>query len=59
MLHRNIVRYDAHGVFEMTLEPKGKENGDYVPALDFVHRKSREEGIDAALGTGRGIWMDY
>lgn len=29
-----------------------QENADYVAALDFVRRKSREEGIDAALGAG-------
>lgn len=40
--------------FEMALELKGEENADYVAALGFIHRKSREEGIDAALGVGGG-----
>ena len=39
----------------MALELKGEENGDYVTALDFVRRKSREEGVDAALGAGGRI----
>lgn len=36
----------------MALQLQGEENADYVAALDFVRRKSREEGIDAALGAG-------
>lgn len=39
----------------MVLELKGEETADYFGALDFIHRKSREEGIDAALGVGGEI----
>lgn len=36
--------------FEMALELKGEQNEAYFAALKFIRQKSREEGIDAALG---------
>ncbi|GAW18632.1 hypothetical protein ANO14919_081110 [Xylariales sp. No.14919] len=36
--------------FESSLAAKGIEDETYHSALSFIHRKTREEGIDAALG---------
>lgn len=41
--------------FEMVLELKGEENANYFAALDYIRRKSRKEGIDAALRVGGEI----
>ncbi len=35
--------------FNRSLESRGVEGTDYADALRFIRRKSREEGIDAAL----------
>ncbi|KAH7171369.1 amidase [Dactylonectria macrodidyma] len=38
--------------FERVLEFQGIEDGTYKHALSFIRKKSRQEGIDAALQTG-------
>lgn len=43
--------------FDRSLESKGIQNATYHAALAYIHKKSREEGIDAALSY-RGVQLD-
>ena len=43
--------------FEMSLATKGIKDDTYYKARDFIRKKSREEGIDAALRHG-GVELD-
>lgn len=43
--------------FEKSLESKGVMDDTYYKALAYIWRKSREEGIDAALSCG-GLQLD-
>ena len=55
-------RHDAwptgQDVFEQSAETKGVEDETYRKALSFIRRKSRSEGIDAALGEKEGEKLD-
>ncbi|EDN10015.1 predicted protein [Histoplasma mississippiense (nom. inval.)] len=44
--------------FEMSLDTKGVMDDTYRHALAYIRRKSREEGIDAALSTKDGNQLD-
>lgn len=43
--------------FDMALKLKGEQNEAYTAAVDFIRRKSRDEGIDAALKS-QGAMLD-
>jgi amidase len=44
--------------FELSLASKGVMDETYHKALEFIRKKSREEGIDAALQPSQGVHLD-